>query len=585
MALDELIFGKLSRFFKNRKPPAPVIERTVSLQELKTRLTIIATAISGKSIEIFPAIKEGGFKGDNYFLPGTFSFYHTRELNSTYYLYRIFYLAAQQKNEINWYDAAPLTDKDAIRLSLENKDRILQYLFNEFSSLAAIHEVLLKEQNPETGKEIEKSWLYGRWMQNTKQKSEKKKTNAATANIRKAIAATAKTIIQSKPVEEIHLLDINKKQQEDYVLTHNFEKVETADEFNGVWRDFDGDDDLEAHADALDELNMKYTVRTDDTTHSVYEASFTENATAGESEEVKDEAVFFPYDEWDYSKMEYKKLYSKVFSSHIHESDSAYYHTTIKQNNSILVQLRKMLTSINNKWQQQKLQAQGKEIDIDMAVNRFADIYSGHTPSDKVYISDRKNEKEISITLLLDISLSSDSYAAGNRVIDIEKQTAILFGEILNEYRIDFSINCFYSKTRNYCAYSTVKGFDESWNTAKFKTGTAQPSGYTRIGPALRHSGALLQKREAKNKWIILLSDGKPNDYDRYEGRYGIQDVKQALRELTAQDIHCFAIAIEANAKYYLPQMFGQSHYQIVSSPVELLTSLIKLYERIRYHC
>jgi nitric oxide reductase NorD protein len=184
---------------------------------------------------------------------------------------------------------------------------------------------------------------------------------------------------------------------------------------------------------------------------------------------------------------------------------------------------------------------------------------------------------------LQDISLSSDSYAAGNRVIDVAKQTAILFGEILNEYTIDFSIHGFYSKTRNYTSYITVKSFEEKWDTAKYRTGTLQPSGYTRIGPALRHSGALLQNRDTKNKWVILLSDGKPNDYDRYEGKYGINDVKQALRELHQNNIHTYALAIEATAKYYLPQMFGHDQYQIVSSPVELLKSLVKLYERIRY--
>ena len=38
----------------------------------------------------------------------------------------------------------------------------------------------------------------------------------------------------------------------------------------------------------------------------------------------------------------------------------------------------------------------------------------------------------------------------------------------------------------------------------------------------------------------------------------------------------------QANAKYYLPQMFGQNHYQILSSPTELITSLVKLYEKIK---
>jgi nitric oxide reductase NorD protein len=232
--------------------------------------------------------------------------------------------------------------------------------------------------------------------------------------------------------------------------------------------------------------------------------------------------------------------------------------------------------------QQQKRQNQGEEFDIDAITDLYVDIHSKKTPSDKIYLSNRKKEKDLSILLLLDISLSSDSYAAGNRVIDVEKQVSILFGEILNEFNIDFSIDSFYSKTRNFSTYLTVKDFDENWAIAKNKVGAIEPSGYTRIGAALRHAGARLDTRNTKNKWIILISDGKPNDYDKYEGKYGINDVKQALRELNQRDISSYALAIEAQAKYYLPQMFGQNHYQILTTPTELLQSMVKLYEKIK---
>ena len=151
------------------------------------------------------------------------------------------------------------------------------------------------------------------------------------------------------------------------------------------------------------------------------------------------------------------------------------------------------------------------------------------------------------------------------------------------EYDIDFAVQGFYSKTRNFSSYVSLKEFDENWNISKHKIGSIEPEGYTRIGAALRHSGFLLSKRQTKNKWVILLSDGKPNDYDKYEGKYGIQDVKQALHELKAQNINSYALAIEAQANYYLPQMFGQNHYQILTTPVELLKSLVKLYEKIKY--
>ena len=126
-----------------------------------------------------------------------------------------------------------------------------------------------------------------------------------------------------------------------------------------------------------------------------------------------------------------------------------------------------------------------------------------------------------------------------------------------------------------------MKHFNDSWKSGRTNVGAISPQGFTRIGPAIRHAGYLLSKRESKKKWAILMSDGKPNDYDRYEGNYGVQDIKKAIKELNTGDIECYAIAIEEKAKYYLPQMFGVNHYNILSDPEQLPLSVMKLYHRI----
>ncbi len=130
--------------------------------------------------------------------------------------------------------------------------------------------------------------------------------------------------------------------------------------------------------------------------------------------------------------------------------------------------------------------------------------------------------------------------------------------------------------------FLTLKAFDESWKAGRYRVGAIEPHGYTRIGASIRHAGALLEKQPSGNKWIILISDGKPNDYDTYEGKYGVKDVKQSLRELHARNINTFALAVEAQARYYLPQMFGQNHYQILTNTNELLTALVKLFTKIK---
>ena len=577
MDLDELLFGTVSKYFKKRNKNKILLDsNAVFLKDVKPRLTILARAITGKAIELFTAEREGGYKNNNFFLPIYFNEFASKEANLGFYFFRILFLSVQSELKIN------LTLDEV--LSEQNKEEILILLFQKYPNSKVIYQNLKSHFEAKTTPKIatDYSWIYGKLMQNDGEETTETILENFSDLVKKSNSEQITTTIQAKAVEEIITIEVDKKQQEDYVLLHSFEKVETAEEFNGNWRDFDGSDDLEKHENAIEDLNMKFTVRVDDTAHSVYQAEFTENTSISESAEIDSNGFHLTYDEWDFEKRKYKDHFCKVYPKIQLKTDSNYYQNTILKNNSTLLNLRKILTNLNNKMQQQKRQNQGEEFDIDAITDLYVDAHSKKTPSDKIYLSNRKKEKDLSILLLLDISLSSDSYAAGNRVIDVEKQVSILFGEILNEFNIDFSIDSFYSKTRNFSTYLTVKDFDENWAVAKNKVGAIEPSGYTRIGAALRHAGARLDTRKTKNKWIILISDGKPNDYDKYEGKYGINDVKQALRELNQRDINSYALAIEAQAKYYLPQMFGQNHYQILTTPTELLQSMVKLYEKIK---
>jgi len=583
---DEYIFTKLAYYFKRRKRKKQESKaNAVNLSDLKPRLTILARAITGESIEIFDAEREGGYKNNNFFLPSSFQEFKLVDENIAFYVFRILYLSVQKNLNLNWKDNTSHELEASQKIAEETSNKVLESLFEEFPITKKYHEKFLQHYKEKVKKAslADYSFIYGKWMVNSPEDKEGDKLKNFTDKVKKGNEEKPKTIIKSKAVEEIISVQVDKKQQEDDTLLHQFEKVETAEEFGGNFKDFDGDDDLEDHSNALEELNMKHTVRVDDTAHSVYQADFIENTTVSESAEVDNTGYHILYDEWNYSKRKYKEDFCKVYPKTLLKTNVSYYKKTLNQHKSTLIGLRKMLTTVNNKLQQQRRQTQGDEFDIDAITDLFVDVHSGHTPSEKIYLSKRKKEKDVSILLLLDISLSSDGYAAGNRVIDVEKQVSILFGEILNEFNIDFSIDCFYSKTRNHSSYLTIKDFDEDWNKAKFKVGAVEPSGYTRIGAALRHSGAMLDKRSTKNKWVILISDGKPNDYDRYEGKYGINDVKQALRELNERNINSYALAIEAQAKYYLPQMFGQNHYQILTTPVELIKSLVQLFEKIKH--
>ena len=583
MSFDEFIYGKLVKYFNNKKVNQDELSRRVLLEEIKPRITVLARALTGEAIEIYPAEREGGYKNIHFFLPVSFGLFPSKEENFDLFIFRVVYLSVQKKLGINWKsNSEPSLIMSRLK-AVESSEEILSKLKDEFPNSWTMHQRLkeLLHQAFHLQNETDLSWLYGKWLVDKDAPTDTALLQNAE-NTRSGDQLNPTTTLKAKAVEEVVLLNVDKKSQEDYVMTHNFEKVETAEEYDGVWRDFDGSDQLEDHQDALDELQMKYMVRADDTAHSVYHADFSENTTIAESGERQSAEAFISYHEWDFRKAAFKPDYCKVFPVYPKVTDAGYYQRVISSNYSLLESLRKMLANVNNKRQQIRYQTQGENFDLDMITDMYVDIQNQRTPTEKIYFSSKKAEKDLSILLLLDNSLSTDSFAAGNRVIDVEKEVSILFGEILNEYGIDFSICSFSSHTRNHSTFTQLKTFEQSWLQSKNHIGAIEPSGYTRIGASIRHAGSLLKKRPTKNKWLLFISDGKPNDYDTYEGQYGIQDVKQSLRELKELNIQTFALAIEAQARYYLPQMFGSNHYQILTTSHELLLALVKLYSKIK---
>ncbi len=412
---DEYLFTKFAHYFKRRKKAKQEsIAHTVKLAELKPRLTIFARAVTGSPIEIYDAEREGGYRNNNFFLPTKFADFKSVDENIAFYLFRILYLSVQKNLDLNWKDDQEHELKESQKKALETSQQVLESLFEQFPITKEYHEKFKLFYNSLATDKLpsDYSFIYGKWMRDTPNDNSENQLENFTDQVKKADDEKPKTILKSNAVEEIISVQIDQKQMDDAVLQHQFEKVETAEEFGGNFRDMDGDDELDEHSNALEDLNMKYTVRVDDTAHSVYQADFMENTTISESAEKNLSEYHLTYDEWDYATRSYKEDYCKVYPKTNLIADVNYYKRTISKNNSTLIGLRKMLTTVNNKYQQQRRQTQGEEFDIDAITDLFVDVHSGHTPSEKIYLSKRKKEKDLSILLLLDVSLSSDGYAA-----------------------------------------------------------------------------------------------------------------------------------------------------------------------------
>mgnify|MGYP000989520615 FL=1 len=174
----------------------------------------------------------------------------------------------------------------------------------------------------------------------------------------------------------------------------------------------------------------------------------------------------------------------------------------------------------------------------------------------------------------MDSSLSTDGWVDDTRVLELEIDAALVLGEALASFDIELGVAAFHSHTRTDCRFDVVKGFREPWRAARHRLASVEPEGYTRIGPAVRHATELLARTAAQRRVLLLLTDGKPNDYDRYEGRHGVADVRQAIREADQKRVHVHAFAIDHDARFHLPQMLGGGRYTFLRHPRGLAAAL-----------
>jgi nitric oxide reductase NorD protein len=103
------------------------------------------------------------------------------------------------------------------------------------------------------------------------------------------------------------------------------------------------------------------------------------------------------------------------------------------------------------------------------------------------------------------------------------------------------------------------------------------PGGFTRLGAAVRHATRQLSKQSAGHRLLLLLSDGRPNDLDMYQGAYGVEDSRQAILEARASGVFPYCLTIDQAASEYLPHIFGTSGHTVLQKPEQLPRALLNV--------
>jgi len=291
-----------------------------------------------------------------------------------------------------------------------------------------------------------------------------------------------------------------------------------------------------------------------------------------------DHGILYP--EWDCNASMYRELGAVVHAQQAPRGDIVWADRVLGEHPALVRRVRREFERLKARRVRMLRQREGDELDLAACVRALTDATAGDSSDDRLYMSVRAARRAIAIAVLVDVSGSTkDVVADGRSVIDIEKTTLLIASEAFDALGDSYSILSFSGVGAADVRVATLKGFSESNNeTVRRRIAGIEAGGNTRLGAAIRHATAMLSAQPAGHRLLLILSDGKPNDVDRYFTTYAVEDSRQAIFEARADGIYPFCLTIDANDRDpYLARVFGAAGHTILRNPDHLPAALLDL--------
>jgi nitric oxide reductase NorD protein len=338
--------------------------------------------------------------------------------------------------------------------------------------------------------------------------------------------------------------------------------------------------------------------------------------------------VVYRYDEWDYLMHDYRVQWCVLREKAVEGEEEGFVAGVLQEDAALIQRMRKQFQILKPElFKKLKRRDHGDDIDIDAAIEGFVDRRVTGVAPERLYIRRDKREREVSTVFLLDLSASTDDpieqpspratagitpqrprgqhsgvsdpisdesfyaplFAADHhkpkakRIIDVEKEALVVMAEALESIGDEYAVYGFSGYGRDNVEFFVIKDAEERYSEAvKRRIDGLKPYRSTRMGPAIRHVIQKLQRRPARLKTLMLLSDGYPQDFDYGKDRrgkeYGIQDTRVALQEARRKGIHTFCITVDREGKSYLPEMCGAEQFIVIEQVSQLPQLLPKIY-------
>ena len=307
--------------------------------------------------------------------------------------------------------------------------------------------------------------------------------------------------------------------------------------------------------------------------------------------EPGDKAFF--YDEWDRELGDYRTHWCRVIERRNTFGNRSFVDGVKGRYAGVISSIRHQFQMLRPENLRKIMgELDGDDYDLQALIDYAIDRRSSGIVSERIYTRKLRRQRDVMVSFLLDMSSSTartisrypnQPYSKpGQRIIDIEKEGLVLMSEALEAVGDRYSIQGFTSEGRRNVKFYIAKDFNEiySEDVAK-RIGGITYQNNTRLGAAIRHATARLEKQDARTKLLIVLSDGRPYDHDYGDSRYAREDTKIALRQAKISNITPFCITIDRESEEQLKDLYGEVGYTIIDNVLSLPERMPSIYRRL----
>ncbi len=366
--------------------------------------------------------------------------------------------------------------------------------------------------------------------------------------------------------------------RKDSLVLHKFEAIFSWAEFLNLNRRIEDDDDDTAKkgADDLEEISLTQVPQRAKTRLRLH------LDLSPEETDFEKLAGKHLYPEWDHRTKTYLPDYCRILDGPAEAAKEPPAFLECAKARRRIRSVKKQFEALRPRRVHLSRQVDGDEIDIEAAVSARVDLAATGTHCDRVYIASRTQERDLAISILLDASRSTESCVHDRQVLDIEREALIALAWGLDSCGDETSIDAFSSLRRDRVFVHNCKSFDEPMgHHVEARIAGLRPGHYTRLGAAIRHTSKTLGSRPRARRLLLVVTDGKPNDLDHYEGRHGIEDTRMAVREARRRSQSVFGITIDHKAQGSFTRIFGSGGFAVIPDPEKLTAALPRIYSHL----